>query len=41
VQTATNLVSANWQPIFTNTAPFPFGDTNLAAPQKFYRAISQ
>lgn len=41
VQTATNLTSANWQPIFTNTAPFPFGDTNLAAPQKFYRAISQ
>ena len=41
VQTSTNLASTNWIPIFTNTSPFQFGDTNLSAPQKFYRAVSQ
>jgi hypothetical protein len=41
VQTSTNLTATNWIPIFTNIAPFPFGDTNISAPQKFYRAVSQ
>ena len=41
VQASTNLTATNWQPVFTNVAPFNFGDTNLAAPQKFYRAVSQ
>jgi hypothetical protein len=41
VQTSTNLISTNWIPVFTNVSPFPFGDTNISAPQKFYRAVSQ
>ena len=41
VQSSTNLTATNWIPIFTNTAPFPFGDTNISAPQKFYRAVAQ
>ena len=41
VQASTNLSSSNWQPVFTNVAPFDFGDTNIFAPQKFYRAVSQ
>ena len=41
LQTSTNLAATNWIPIFTNTSPFPFGDPNLSAPQKFYRAVSQ
>jgi endonuclease/exonuclease/phosphatase family metal-dependent hydrolase len=41
VQTSTNLAPPNWIPIFTNTSPFAFGDTNVSAPQRFYRVISQ
>ncbi len=41
VQSSTNLTSTNWLPVFTNLSPFNFGDTNLAAPEKFYRAVSQ
>ena len=41
VQASTNLSATNWIPIFTNASPFPFGDTNVVAPQKFYRAVSQ
>jgi len=40
VQAATNLAPANWTGLFTNASPFTFTDTNLTAPQKFYRAIS-
>ena len=40
VQTATSLGGA-WTPVLTNTAPFPYADTNNGAPsQKFYRAVS-
>jgi len=41
VQTSTDLTSTNWLPVFTNVSPFNFGDTNISAPQKFYRAVSQ
>jgi endonuclease/exonuclease/phosphatase family metal-dependent hydrolase len=41
VQGSTNLASTNWIPLLTNTPPFSFGDTDIAAPQKFYRAVSQ
>ena len=41
IQTATNLNSANWIPVFTNLSPFSFGESNLLAPQKFYRAVAQ
>jgi hypothetical protein len=41
VQTATNLDSTNWLPVFTNVSPFTFGDTNVSAPQKFYRAVPE
>ena len=41
VQSSTNLTATNWMPVFTNTAPFPFGDTNIFAPQQFYRAVAQ
>lgn len=41
VQSSTNLNSTDWLPVFTNAAPFPFGDTNVSAPQKFYRAVSE
>ena len=42
VQTSTNLSSTNnWLPVFTNVSPFSFSESNLLAPQKFYRAVSQ
>ena len=41
VQTSTNLGSTNWLPVFTNVSPFNFSESNLVAPQKFYRAVSQ
>ncbi|MDR3459932.1 MAG: immunoglobulin domain-containing protein [Verrucomicrobiae bacterium] len=41
VQSSTNLSATNWVPLLTNTPPFPFGETNLSAPQKFYRAVAQ
>ena len=41
VQSSTDLASTNWLPVLTNAPPFIFGDTNLSAPQKFYRAVSQ
>jgi endonuclease/exonuclease/phosphatase family metal-dependent hydrolase len=41
VQVSTNLISANWLPVFTNLPPFNFSETNFAGPQKFYRAVSQ
>jgi endonuclease/exonuclease/phosphatase family metal-dependent hydrolase len=41
VQIATNLAAANWLSLFTNASPFTFTDTNLIAPQKFYRVIAQ
>lgn len=46
LQSATNLTPpVNWQPIFTNPADasgnWQFTDTNLAAEQKFYRAVGQ
>ena len=41
VQVTTNLAPANWIGQFTNASPFTFTDANLAAPQKFYRAIVQ
>ncbi|MEY4917642.1 MAG: hypothetical protein RL616_1555, partial [Verrucomicrobiota bacterium] len=41
VQTSTNLGSTNWLPVFTNVSPFSFSESNLVAPQKFYRAVSQ
>jgi endonuclease/exonuclease/phosphatase family metal-dependent hydrolase len=41
VQSSTNLAATNWVPILTRNAPFLFGDTNISAPQKFYRAVSQ
>ena len=41
VQTSTNLNATNWISVFTNISPFNFGDTNISAPQKFYRAVSQ
>jgi endonuclease/exonuclease/phosphatase family metal-dependent hydrolase len=40
VQVTTNLAPANWVPKSTNVSPFTFTDTNLTAPQKFYRAVS-
>jgi hypothetical protein len=41
VQCATNLPAAGWTPLRTNPAPFTFTETNLSAPQKFYRAVAQ
>lgn len=41
VQTSTNLGSANWLPVFTNSSPFSFSESNLVSPQKFYRAVAQ
>ena len=41
VQTSTNLSSTNWLPVFTNASPFSFSESNLLAPQKFYRAVAQ
>jgi endonuclease/exonuclease/phosphatase family metal-dependent hydrolase len=41
VQTSTNLASTNWIPALTNVSPFNFGDADIAAPQKFYRAVAQ
>jgi len=41
VQCATNLPAGTWTPLRTNPAPFIFAETNLAAPQKFYRATAQ
>jgi Immunoglobulin I-set domain. len=38
---ATNLLSTNWIPLFTNVSPFIFTDVNLTTPQKFYRATVQ
>ena len=38
---ATNLSPAVWLPLRTNPAPFTFTETNLGAPQKFYRAVVQ
>lgn len=39
VQTSTNLSTTNWLPVFTNVSPFSFSESNLLAPQKFYRAV--
>ena len=41
VQVTTNLAPANWVLKFTNASPFTFTDTDMTAPQKFYRAIVQ
>jgi ricin-type beta-trefoil lectin protein/alginate lyase len=46
VQATTNLVSPNWQPVFTNTADAfgncTFTDTNsIARPNRFYRTTMQ
>jgi endonuclease/exonuclease/phosphatase family metal-dependent hydrolase len=41
IQTSTNLSATNWLPVFTNASPFAFGETNISAPQKFYRAVAQ
>ena len=41
VQTSTNMASTNWMPLFTNSVPFVFWDTNTSASQQFYRAIPQ
>jgi endonuclease/exonuclease/phosphatase family metal-dependent hydrolase len=41
LQTSTNLGSTNWLPVFTNASPFSFSESNLLAPQKFYRAVAQ
>ncbi len=41
IQAATNLAAPDWQPVWTNVAPFSFGETNPGAPQKFYRALPQ
>lgn len=41
VQTSTNLATANWTAIVTNTSPFSFTETDYSAPQKFYRAVAQ
>lgn len=40
VQSSTNLAVTNWLSVFTNVAPFTFSETNLPAPQTFYRAVS-
>lgn len=41
VQTATNLATGGWVPVFTNAAPYTFMDTNLSGmPQKFYRVVT-
>ena len=40
LQAETDLVSANWTSLATNTAPFTFTDTGFTnAPQRFYRAV--
>ncbi len=41
VQASTNLSTTNWLPVFTNASPFSFSESNLLAPQKFYRAVAQ
>ena len=41
VQSSTNLSAPNWISVFTNISPFSFIESNFAAPQKFYRAVSQ
>jgi endonuclease/exonuclease/phosphatase family metal-dependent hydrolase len=41
VQTSTNLAATNWIPVLTNISPYIFTDTDLSAPQKFYRATVQ
>jgi hypothetical protein len=41
VQSSTNLASAIWIPIITNSVPFALWDTNTSAPQQFFRAIPQ
>jgi len=39
MQVSTNLALNDWISLSTNAAPFTFTDTNLNAPQKFYRVI--
>ncbi|HLH54140.1 MAG TPA: hypothetical protein VKY92_11060 [Verrucomicrobiae bacterium] len=41
IQRSTNLASTNWLSIFTNTLPFKVSDTNISAPDRFYRAVPQ
>lgn len=42
IEAATNLSDPLWIPIFTNTAPFTFDESNLNLyQQRFYRAVSQ
>jgi len=41
LQTSTNLALTNWVSVYTNLSPFDFSDTNLSAPQQFYRAVPQ
>jgi len=41
VQSSTNLASAIWLPVITNSVPFVFSATNTFAPQQFFRAIPQ
>jgi hypothetical protein len=41
IQVSSNLLSGSWMGIYTNSAPFPFIDTNASHyPQRFYRAVS-
>ena len=41
VQAATNLLSGSWLPVWTNTAPFLYIETNLPiVPMRFFRAVS-
>ena len=37
LESSTNLV--NWLPVVTEASPFTWADTNIALPQKFYRAV--
>ena len=40
VETSTNLVIGTWTPLYTNTSPFTYTQTNSSAfPQRFYRAV--
>jgi hypothetical protein len=42
IEVTTDLSSANWTPVSTNSAPFSFTDTNsTASSQRFYRGRSQ